>query len=263
MAGYTMEKKKGRVFCMRVIKDIIYSGDQGLDLYLPDSGPFSIFIYFHGGGIEKGDKAGSFHYAPPLVENQIALCSVNYRMYPSAKYPEYIDDCAAAVAWVYEHIKEYGECKQVFVGGSSAGGYLSMMLCFDHQFLAKYGVDADQIDGFVHDAGQPTCHFNELKYRGLDSRRLIVDERAPLYHIGTRESYPPMLFLVSDDDMENRLEQTLLVMSTMKHFRYDESKYELKILHGKHCRHCKQPAPGVPSYFSLLVVDFIKKWTAQ
>ena len=219
---------------MRIIKDIIYSGDQGLDLYLPDEGPFSIFIYFHGGGIEKGDKAGCAHYAPPLVENQIALCSVNYRMYPDAKYPEYIDDCAAAVAWVYAHIKEYGECNQVFVG------------------------DADKINGFVHDAGQPTCHFNELKYRGIDSRRVMVDERAPLYHIGARESYPPMLFLVSDDDMENRLEQTMLTVSTLKHYGHEAPDVQLLLLEGKHCaQDWTNDETGV-NKFGRIVVDYIK-----
>ena len=59
-----------------------------------------------------------------------------------------------------------------------------------------------------------------LKYSGEDSRRVIVDESAPLYHIGTQKEHSPMRFIVSDNDMENRLEQTELVLSTLKHFEY-------------------------------------------
>ena len=77
------------------------------------------------------------------------------------------------------------------------------------------------ISGYVHDSGQPTAHFNVLKEKGMDFRRVIVDETAPLYFVGLEKEYPPMLFIVADQDMENRYEQTVLVLSTMDHFGYD------------------------------------------
>lgn len=42
------------------------------------------------------------------------------------------------------------------------------------------------------------------EYSGIDLRRVIIDERAPLYFVGLEESYAPVLFLVADNDMENR-----------------------------------------------------------
>lgn len=65
------------------------------------------------------------------------------------------------------------------MGGSSAGGYLSMMLCFDKKYYEAVGVSPSDISGCVHDAGQPTVHFKVLKERGIDSRRIIIDESAP------------------------------------------------------------------------------------
>ena len=59
------------------------------------------------------------------------------------------------------------------------------------------------------DAGQPTAHFNVLKYADVDPRRIIVDETAPLYYVGLESEYPPMRFVVSDNDMTNRYEQTM------------------------------------------------------
>ena len=226
---------------MKVYKNIAYSDighvRQVLDLYLPESDEFDVFVYFHGGGLQNGSKECAEEWAEYLTQHNIALVAANYRMYPSAVFPEFVRDAAAAVGWTFRNIGDFGKAKGIYVGGSSAGGYLSMMLCFDKSYLAPYGIHPTQIAGYVHDAGQPTSHFNVLREKGLDSRRIIVDETAPLYFIGQDAEYAPMLFLVSDDDMENRYEQTMLVLSTLKHFRYDLSKVELKVMHGRHCHY--------------------------
>ena len=243
---------------MKTMLDISYGQDpaQKLDLILPEAKTFPLFIYFHGGGLENGDKSGTNAMKKFLAAHGVAVVSANYRMYPAAHYPDFIEDAAAAIDWAFRHIGEYGQCQGVYVGGSSAGGYLSMMLCFDSRYLAKYGLE-NKIAGYIHDAGQPTTHFNVLRERGIDSRRLIVDEAAPIYHVGVNESYPPMIFLVSDDDMKNRLEQTELVISTLKHFEYDQSKIEMRIMHGKHCAHTDALDEKGESIFGRIVYGFI------
>ena len=112
-----------------------------------------------------------------------------------------------------------------------------MMLCFDDKYLTPYKIPEGVIKGYIHDSGQPTSHFNVLRERGIDSRRVIVDETAPLYYIGKKTDYPDMLFIVSDDDIKNRYEQIQLVISTMKHFGCDENKIHYKLMHGTHCQH--------------------------
>jgi acetyl esterase/lipase len=119
-------------------------------------------------------------------------------MYPDAKYPDFIYDAAEAVAWTNKNMTDLFGCKNLYVGGSSAGGYLSMMLCFDKKYLASVGLDNSVIVGYLHDAGQPTAHFNVLKHSGIDRRRIIVDESAPLYYVGIESDYPRMRFIVSD-----------------------------------------------------------------
>ena len=243
---------------MKVIKDIPY-GITGhpkhvLNLYLPDTDSFKVFLYMHGGGLENGNKGGGDAAAEYLAERGIATVAINYRLYPTARYPEFILDCAEAINWVHDHIGEYGNCEGLYIGGSSAGGYLSMMLCFDKRWLTPYKLPADFIKGYIHDAGQPTTHFNVLRERGVDPRKVVVDDAAPLYHIGEATEYPPMLFIVSDNDMANRYEQTQLVLSTMKHFGYDESKICYKLMHGTHCHYSYKPELGE------IVYDFIKKF---
>lgn len=247
---------------MKTFTDIIYNEHgQALDLYLPESDKFdAVFLYFHGGGLEKGSKNGCAAFTPYLVEHNIAVASANYRMYPNAKFPDFIEDSADAVAWVKDHMNEYGCCDKLYIGGSSAGGYLTMMLCFDERYLGRHGIKPTDLAGYVHDAGQPTSHFNVLREKGIDTRRIIVDETAPLYFIGLNDNKcSPMIFLVSDNDIKNRLEQTMLVLSTMKHFEYDMSKIEHMVLHGGHCHQIKEIDENGDNVFGKLIRDFIHK----
>lgn len=228
-----------------------------LDIYLPDSENFAIFVYYHGGGIESGDKANAEIFAPFLAERNIAVASVNYRMYPQAMYPEFLIDAAESVAWVKNNISTYGNCTDIYVGGSSAGGYISMMLCFDDRFLAPYKISPMDIKGFIHDAGQPTCHFNILRERGIDTRRVIIDSSSPIYHVGTQETYPDMLFIVSDNDMENRYEQTMLMISTLKHFGHTEPKIKHILMRGNHCEYVRKIDNDNMPVFGKIVYNYI------
>ncbi len=246
---------------MKSFENICYANGQYLDLYLPESETFDLFVYFHGGGLEKGDKGDTATRlaAPHLTAKGMAMASCNYRLYPNAKYPDFVEDAAAAVHYLSNHIGEYGKCDRIFVGGSSAGGYLSMMLCFDGRWYAACGEFPVPVCGYFHDAGQPTCHFNVLRERGVDRRRVLIDDSAPLYHIGTAAAYPPMMFVVSDDDMKNRLEQTGLVLSTLRHFGYDESKIHYRLMHGKHCAYCKAIDESGKSILGKMILEFIEK----
>lgn len=229
-----------------------------LDIYLPDCDSFPVFVYFHGGGIIAGDKSGG-KWFEALCEKGVAVISANYRLYPEAQYPDFLWDAAAAVSWAYKNMEQYGKVSGIFVGGSSAGGYLTQMLCFDKRFLAMHKIDADKVSGYIMDAGQPTTHFNVLAERGIDSRRVIIDEAAPIYHISDGREYAPMLILVADNDMQNRLEQTMLLCSTLKHFGHEE-KYELRVM--EKCTHCSYTNDFYEdgrSIFAELVYEFIKK----
>lgn len=220
---------------MKQIMDIYYTDEKNeekmLDLYLPDSDSFPVLIFFHGGGMKagRGSRKGNKFYGY-LAQKGVAVISADYRNYPDAAYPDYIEDAAAAVAWAYNNMKSYGNSIGFFIGGSSAGAYLSEMLCFDKKYLAVHGIDSDKVDGYIHDAGQPTTHFSILEERGVDTRRIIVDEAAPLYHITGGRDYPPMQIFVADQDMPNRLEQTKLLISTLKHFEYDVSKIDFRLM---------------------------------
>ena len=251
---------------MKTIKNISYSSYPDsvrvLDLYLPDQQNQNVpaFIYFHGGGFEAGDKSDGEVIASYLVPHGIAVISANYRMYPEARCPEFFMDGASCVSWVMEHRSEYGLSEQIFVGGSSAGANISMMLCFDSRFLAPYHLNAGMISGFVHDAGQPTVHYNILRERGIDPKKVIVDSDSALYHIGENVPYPPMLFIWSDHDIENRPEQNVLMISTLKHFGQDPERIHSVQMHGNHCEYVLKYDEQGDSILGKNIYEFIKRY---
>lgn len=250
---------------MKFLENICYAERENerllLDIYLPEASEFSVFVFFHGGGIESGSKANAARFAEYLTNRGIAVVSADYRMYPNAKYPDFIEDAAEAVHWVSDNINAYGKCEKMFIGGSSAGGYLSMMLCFDSRWLSPFGELKVPVVGYFHNAGQPTCHFNVLKKeRNLSPKRVIIDDSAPIYHVGTAEEYPPMHFVVSDNDMACRYEQTKLMLATLENFGYDMDKIGFTLAHGKHCEQDKTVDENGDNLLGKMMFDFIQKW---
>ena len=252
---------------MRVIEDIFYTNAknplQSLDLYLPDAETFPVVIYFHYGGFTGGDKKG-YKFIPYLQEKGVAVISANYRLYPEAVFPDFIRDGAMVVAWAKKHMPEYGNISGYFVGGSSAGGYLSMLLCFDKKYLHKHGIDSDGITGYIMDGGQPTTHFNVVVERGFDKRRVIIDDAAPIYHISEGRSYAPMQIIVAENDRRNRNEQNALLVSTLKHFDCDEERIDYRVMPGyKHVQYVNTITDDGRSVFADVVYEFVTKYSAK
>ena len=229
---------------------------QCLNLFIPEGEVRAIFVYFHGGGLDHGDMSGSNPWAEYNTDKGIAFASANYRLYPEAKYPDFIRDAASAVAYIKSISDEIGTDK-IYIGGSSAGGYLSMMLAFDKSYLTEAGVDPESISGYFHDAGQPTAHFHVLEERGIDTRRIIVDETSPMFFVGLEEKYPRMRFIVSDNDMKNRYEQTILMLSTLKHFGHENM--DLIVMNGKHCQYTRDTDDDGVVKIARMIGEFVSE----
>ncbi len=216
-----------------------------LDIFAPDGACRATVMWLHGGGIEAGSRKGCDGIAAQLCEQGIGYVSVEYRMFPKAKYPEFIEDCAAAAAWLRAHAAAYGLSDRIVIGGSSAGGYLTMMLCFARNYLESAGAEPEDFLGYMFDAGQPTTHFNVLKYRGEDSRLCRLDEAAPIYHVCDARPGRPIEVIFADGDMPARPEQNRLLVATMKHFGYDMSLVSVTEMKGyRHCGYCHEQKDG-------------------
>ena len=197
-----------------------------LDIYYPENNQnFSTVVWFHGGGLEGGEK-----YIPKeLKGNGIAVVAVNYRLSPRAKNPAYTRDAAAAVAWVFNNIGKYGGRKdKIFVSGHSAGGYLTLMLALDKKYLKEYNIDADQVAAYLPVSGQTLTHFTIRKERGVSQQVPVIDEYAPVHNI--RQNTAPIILITGDRNLEmaDRWEENALLASMLKNIgNKNVSMYQL------------------------------------
>jgi acetyl esterase/lipase len=115
-----------------VIKDVRYgpeSGKQSLDVFIPEGrGPFPVLVYIHGGGFHVMDKRSYRRLARYFASRGYVVFNVNYRMAPRYEFPVGLQNVALAVKWVHERARLYfGDPREVFLAGDSAGAYFSSM----------------------------------------------------------------------------------------------------------------------------------------
>ena len=169
-----------------------------LDVYYPTNETDApVVVWFHGGGIEGGEK----HIDPQLKNCGLVVVAANYRLLPKAPIDDILDDAAAAVAWTYKNIAKYnGSKRKIFVAGHSAGGYLLDMIGLDKRWLAKYGVDADSLAALVPFSGQCVTHYNIRKQQGIPPLQATIDQYAPLTYV--RADAPPIIIISGDRELE-------------------------------------------------------------
>lgn len=105
---------------LEVVRDLAYRPDGAtayererckLDLYLPKARQgFATIVWCHGGSLRGGNKVGDIavSFAQRFAKAGIAVAAVNYRLSPRVQSPAYVEDAAAAVAFVHSQIGRYG-----------------------------------------------------------------------------------------------------------------------------------------------------------
>ena len=108
-----------------------------------------MLVYFHGGGFVTGSITS---HDPPVKmlahESGVIVCSVEYRCGPESMFPAAVDDSLLAYEWARARAHDFGaDPARVGVGGDSAGGNLSAVVCHlakqkpTHQFLIYPAID--------------------------------------------------------------------------------------------------------------------------
>lgn len=219
-----------------------------LDLYHPaDAEGYATVVWFHGGGLSGGNRT-----IPEELKNRgIAVATANYRLHPKVESPTYIEDAAAAVAWVFDNIEKHGgSANKIFVSGHSAGGYLASMVGLDKSYLKAHEIDADNIAGLIPFSGHTITHFTVRKERGIDGKQPVVDALAPLFHV--RNDCPPMLLITGDREKEimGRYEETAYFWRMMQEVGHPDTV--LRELDGYD--HGGMPEPAFP-----LLLEFVQE----
>ncbi|MDR3160456.1 MAG: alpha/beta hydrolase [Spirochaetaceae bacterium] len=107
-----------------------------LRIYLPDSpeGPLPaaspsrpVLLYFHGGGFAAGRPEVVEELCRLVVQRSGCMAvQAEYRLAPEHPYPAGLEDCYAALCWLFQHAGRFGaDGDRICVGGDSAGGNLA------------------------------------------------------------------------------------------------------------------------------------------
>jgi acetyl esterase/lipase len=144
------------------VKGRAYGPDprQRLDIYQPknlspaNDKQTSMVVFFYGGSWSSGERADYRFVGEALASQGIVVVVADYRLSPQTLYPGFVQDCAQAVRWAFDHADEYGaNPDRIFVMGHSAGAYNAAMLALDTRWLIDVGLIPTRLAGWIGLAG--------------------------------------------------------------------------------------------------------------
>lgn len=131
-----------------------------LDIYRPlasprgAASPRPLVVFLYGGNWRTGDRADYRFVATALAARGIVVVVPDYRLFPEAAFPGFVEDAAAAVAFAAARATEFGaDPRAVFVAGHSAGAHIALLLALDPGYLARAGYDRTRLAGAIGLAG--------------------------------------------------------------------------------------------------------------
>ncbi|NQX87274.1 MAG: alpha/beta hydrolase [Halioglobus sp.] len=208
-----------------------------LDIYHPRErreGGFPVLLQVHGGAWIIGEKE---QQGKPLMYHMAErgwLCvAINYRLSPRSAFPAHIIDVKKAIAWIRQHIAEYGGNPDfVAITGGSAGGHLSSLAaltpnCKDWQpgfesvdttlqaAIPFYGV-YDFLDR--HDV-RPEMSMGDLLggrviQRSFDEAPELWEAGSPLSHVSA--AAPPMFVIQGTHDSLVWVEEARIFVNALR-----------------------------------------------
>ncbi len=207
---------------------------QRLDIYAPATpappGGHPVIVFFHGGSWNRGERADYRFVGEALASRGVLTLLADYRLYPEVRYPEFLSDCALALAYaMHEASRLGGNPRRLFVMGHSAGAYNAAMLALDASRLAPTGHSPKELAGWIGLAGP----YDFLPMTNRDAQPVFFH---PNYPSGTQPlDYAalgaPRSFLAApvDDSLVNPQRNTV---GLAKRLRDAGAAVELKLYSG-------------------------------
>lgn len=199
-----------------------------LDVYVPTDAAAThpVVVFFYGGGWDSGERGSYLFVAEALASRGFVVVIPDYRIYPEVRYPAFVEDAAAAVAWTKREIGRHkGDPNRVFVMGHSAGAHIAAMVAYNERFLASEGLKRSDIRGFIGLAGPYDFTPDEPNIVAALSGEGDPSNAMPTRYVHGGE--PPSLLIRGDKDTrvgamnQDRLEERLRAAGS----RFEDIRY--------------------------------------
>lgn len=175
-----------------------------LDVHPPQgaSGPAPVVVFFYGGRWQDGTREEYAFVGEHLARAGVLAIVPDYRLYPQVRFPAFVEDAAAAVAWARQHAAEFGgDPQRIFLAGHSAGAHMVALLGTDPRYLAPHGLQPRDLRGVIGIAGP--YDFLPLTADDLidmfSSDPALQAQSQPVNFVDGDE--PPFLLLHGDSDL--------------------------------------------------------------
>lgn len=127
-----------------------------LDIYAPTTPRKGapVVVFFYGGSWDSGDRGMYGFVGASVAAKGVVVVIPDYRLFPEIRFPAFMQDAAAAVAWTRAHIAKYGgDQDRLFLMGHSAGAQIATLLALDASYLHADGLDPEELAGVIGLAG--------------------------------------------------------------------------------------------------------------
>ena len=134
---------------------VAFAPDLGLsmDVYKPRvamAAKAPVVVFFYGGSWQRGTRDQYQFVGQQLAENGVLAVIADYRTYPSAMFPAFMDDAARAVRRVHDDAAGWGgDPDKLFIAGHSAGAQIVALLATDPRYLRAHGIEPNELSGVI------------------------------------------------------------------------------------------------------------------
>ena len=220
------------------VKGRAYGSDprQRLDIYQPknlspaNAKQTSMVVFFYGGSWSSGERADYRFVGEALASQGIVVVVADYRLSPQTLYPGFVEDCAHAVRWAFDHAADYGaNPDRIFVMGHSAGAYNAAMLALDTRWLVEVGLIPTRLAGWIGLAGPyDFLPIGDSQTRVAFSWPDTAADTQPLMHAAQASPQsPPALLLAARLDNVVDPQRSTVALANMLKSRGVEVEVEL------------------------------------
>ncbi len=159
-----------------------------------------VVVFFYGGAWRSGNKGLYRYVAKALARRGYVTVVPDYRIFPEARYPDFLEDGAQVVRWVKDNVGRFGgDPDKIFLKGHSAGAHIAAMLSIDARWLHQVGLAPGRdIAGLIGISGP----YDYLPLRD-ETLKVIFGganrpETQPIFHVAP--GAPPALLMTGGRD---------------------------------------------------------------
>jgi len=175
-----------------------------MDAYLPasaaagaDNARRPLIVFWYGGGFTAGDKTDYRFVGAALAHTGHVTVLPDYRLYPPARFPDFLQDAArAVVAAQHEAARLGADPQRIVLAGHSAGAYIAAMLALQPRYLREAGGDPAWIAGLIGLSGPYDINPDTPVLDAIFRETATADEYRPLRQVGGLAGRAPPTLLV-------------------------------------------------------------------